>query len=44
MTNESLGMSLRQAICEHYDIESGIDSNRVENEIVDAFNQSGLKN
>ena len=42
MTNESLGMSLRQAICEHYDIESGIDSNRVENEIVDAFNQSGL--
>lgn len=42
MTNETLGMSLRQAICEYYDIESGIESRRVNNEIVDAFTESGL--
>lgn len=42
MTNETLGMSLRHAICEYYDIESGIEPKRVKTSIVDEFIQSGL--
>ena len=35
-------MSLRQAICEYYDIESGITHHRVNQNIIDAFLESKL--
>ena len=35
-------MSLRQAICEYYDIDSGITHNRVNQDIIDAFLESNL--